>query len=55
MSKNRRRPPEIGSESFSGGITHAAAPEEWYKAIVEESGDFYKWIDIPGAPPPPTH
>jgi len=38
-----------------GGILHPAAPEEWYKAIVEESGDFYKWIDIPGAPPPPAH
>jgi dipeptidase len=38
-----------------GGITHPAYPEDWYKAIVEESGDFFEWQNIPGAPPPPTH
>ncbi|MCK9463844.1 MAG: C69 family dipeptidase [Proteobacteria bacterium] len=38
-----------------GGITHPAYPEDWYKAIVEESGDFFEWRNIPGAPPPPTH
>jgi len=38
-----------------GGITHPANKEEWYKAIVEENGKFYEWVNIPGAPPPPTH
>jgi dipeptidase len=37
----------------TGGITHPPYPEEWYKAIVDESGDFFKWREIPGAPPPP--
>jgi dipeptidase len=34
-----------------GGITHPAYKEEWYKAIIDESGAKYEWINIPGAPP----
>jgi dipeptidase len=37
-----------------GGIQHPAYPNEWYKAIVDETGDFYEWVEIPGAPKP-TH
>jgi dipeptidase len=35
-----------------GGIKHPRYPDDWYKQIVDESGDFFQWKEIPGALPP---